>query len=289
LRPDGVIIWGCFVQLINFYSYVPETLVPQIHFIVFDTLDVPPSILRSLERSDLILTVSEWSRSLLPMKASIVPLGVDTQLFKPRVIEEEKPTFVFGSVSTPWFRKFNDRTIRAYAKFKSKYKLDSIHLYMHTEPEGRLQAPLLFDVMLKYRVNIEFPHLLTARVGASRRALAFTFNLFDVHCLASTESFGLPYLEAMASGVPNIAIDAGNARELLCDCGLLVPWHEYLELREGAVPLIGIDAYADAMETYYTDEELRLKHREAGLKKAKHYTWERSRQALKQALDKFFV
>ena len=78
-----------------------------------------------------------------------------------------------------------------------------------------------------------------------------------------TEAFGNVTLEAMASGLPVIAAAASGTTSLVRDgeTGILVP------------PL-DVAAYADALETYAADPDLRRRHGEAGLAFARTMDWD---------------
>jgi glycosyltransferase involved in cell wall biosynthesis len=75
------------------------------------------------------------------------------------------------------------------------------------------------------------------------------------------EGFGLPALEAMASGAPVIAYDNSSLPEVVRDGGLLVP--------DGDV-----DALAAAARSVLTEASLRAELRERGPAHAAGFTWE---------------
>lgn len=84
-----------------------------------------------------------------------------------------------------------------------------------------------------------------------------------------TETFGNVTLEAMACGLPVVAADATGSASLVAEgkTGRLV--------HPGA-----ISAFADALESYLGDAELRSRHGAAGEKRAKDYSWDRINQAV---------
>jgi phosphatidylinositol alpha 1,6-mannosyltransferase len=84
-----------------------------------------------------------------------------------------------------------------------------------------------------------------------------------------TEAFGNVTLEAMACGLPVVAADSTGATNLVRDgeTGMLVDYDE-------------IDAFADALEAYARDPELRRRHGAAGLEFAKTMDWDRINSAV---------
>jgi glycosyltransferase involved in cell wall biosynthesis len=90
------------------------------------------------------------------------------------------------------------------------------------------------------------------------------------------EGFGLPCLEAMASGTPVVAADRGALPETCGGAALLADPDD-------------AEAFADALVRAATDDAERAVVVEAGRKRAAHFTWERSAEltdaALTGALD----
>ena len=87
-----------------------------------------------------------------------------------------------------------------------------------------------------------------------RGAAAFVFP-------SRYEGFGLPVLEAMASGVPVVAYGNSSLPEVMGDAGMLVP--------DG-----GLTAMVDAVRSIVDDDARRNELREAGLEHARRFTWE---------------
>lgn len=79
------------------------------------------------------------------------------------------------------------------------------------------------------------------------------------------EGFGLPVLEAMASGTPVIASRAASIPEVLGDAGILLP---------PDVP----SAWTDAILQMMNDEPLRAAMRKKGLARAATFSWARTAQ-----------
>ena len=96
------------------------------------------------------------------------------------------------------------------------------------------------------------------------RTLAILYRLAAVFVFPSLyEGFGLPPLEAMASGTPVITSNVSSLPEVVGDAALLVD------------PLQP-EAIADAMRRVLTDSALRADLRGRGLIRARQFSWERS-------------
>jgi len=80
------------------------------------------------------------------------------------------------------------------------------------------------------------------------------------------EGFGLPLVEAMASGAPVLAADASTSEELIGDAGLRLPQDDS-------------DAWASAIAALLASPERRADFRRRGLRRAQAFTWRRTAEA----------
>lgn len=190
--------------------------------------------------ADELVAVSENTRRYIPMVKRVIPNGVDLAAFSPCQEKSAAPSLLF--VGTMSNRKrgamlldiFN-REIRPripgaefWAVCEEPVSGEGVHWF------GRVPKEKLTDLY--------------------RRAWVF--------CLPSTyEGFGVPYIEAMASGVPVVASPNVGAREVL---------------QEGASGLLPADAeLGNTIFRVLTDGELRTKLRAAGLKRSLDFGWDR--------------
>jgi glycosyltransferase involved in cell wall biosynthesis len=97
-------------------------------------------------------------------------------------------------------------------------------------------------------------------------ALRWLYRRAAVVCVPSThEGFGLPIIEAMASGTPVVASRAAGLPEAGGDAAL------YAEPGD-------VSGFADAIERLLTDQAERERRRTAGLEQAARFRWETSAQ-----------
>jgi len=86
------------------------------------------------------------------------------------------------------------------------------------------------------------------------------------------EGFGLPALEAMALGIPVVASNAGALPEVVGDAGLLVDPAD-------------VDGLARALERVHVDGGLAARLREAGIDRARQFSWTESVRTLLRAYE----
>ena len=76
------------------------------------------------------------------------------------------------------------------------------------------------------------------------------------------EGFGLPPLEAMASGCPVITSNNSSLPEVVGDAGIMIDWDND-------------EQHIQAYEKYYFNPELREQNRQKGLERARQFSWEK--------------
>src|SRR5688572_7205838 len=103
--------------------------------------------------------------------------------------------------------------------------------------------------------------------------LAILYRLARVFVFPSLyEGFGLPPLEAMASGTPVITSNVSSLPEVAGDAAMLIDPYE-------------TDAIAGAMRRVLMDDRLRDDMRERGLARAREFSWGRSVRRVREIYD----
>jgi glycosyltransferase involved in cell wall biosynthesis len=215
---------------------------------------------RSVRRADRILTGSEWTKRDLvdhygvnEERITVTPYGVDP-LFSPEGQKRNGPPYaLFVGAIQP--RKDPLTTLEALARIDG-----DLHLLM-TGPDKRGVEEVRAAIE---RLDLGSRVELTGHV--SREELAALYRGAACFVFPSRyEGFGLPVLEAMASGTPVVASTAGALPEVAGEAAILV--------EPG-----NADALAEAIERALADRERLV---ELGLERARRFSWtETARQTL---------
>ena len=221
-----------------------------------------------LELADRVVTVSEYSRqdimkhlSLSEDKLTVVPECV-RPVFRPAAPGESlagtlskyrirAPFALFVGTIEP--RKNVDGIIAAYARLSARTRENLSLVIVGRQQSDGLDVSGLAD-RLDVRDTVSLPGYVADEdlVVLYRAARMFVFP-------SRYEGFGLPVLEAMASGVPVITSTVTSLPEVAGDAALLVDPDD-------------VDGLADAMQQLDEDDDLRRRLTERGLARASHFS-----------------
>ncbi len=183
----------------------------------------------------------------------VVHLGVDTRLLTPTprsapVAGVERSRYILF-VGEPEERKGLDTVLEAMARLPEALR-QGCELIVAGTAERRFMSAASSALRVRLVGKIDDAEL----AGLYARAAALVYP-------SRYEGFGLPVLEAMASGAPVIASDIPSVREAGGDAAVY------------AAPGDPI-AWAEAIETVLADQALRADLTERGLKRARAMTWD---------------
>ena len=166
--------------------------------------------------------------TLLGRNTEVVYHGFDVDNFhrlKEKEIEEIKKKmgidskFVIGFVGRNNWRKDFYHLAEIFARFKEKHS--DAFLYLHCKPTGmEMEGYDIFRLMSQYGLVIGkdymVPGAFNESVGIDRVDMNAVYNIMDVHLSASVgEGFGMPMVEAMLCGVPNVVPNNTTVPELM--------------------------------------------------------------------------
>ncbi|MDX1871533.1 glycosyltransferase family 4 protein [Mycolicibacterium sp. 120266] len=145
----------------------------------------------------------------------VVPLGVDTDLFRPA--EHRVPGRIIAIASADVPLKGVSNLLHAVARLRARHNLD-VQLVSKLEPNGPTE---------KLIAELGISDIVHASSGLPDDELAGLLASAEIACIPSLyEGFSLPAVEAMASGTPIVASRAGALPEVLGaegECARLVP------------------------------------------------------------------
>ncbi|EHB53411.1 glycosyl transferase group 1 [Mycolicibacterium rhodesiae JS60] len=159
-----------------------------------------------------LLTVSTSSATdiaddfgVSPQQLRVVPLGVDTDLFKPSEAPRI-PGRIIAISSADRPLKGIGHLLHAVAKLRAEHDLE-LQLVAKLEPNGPTE---------KLIAELGISDIVHTSSGLSDEELAGLFSSAEIACIPSLyEGFSLPAVEAMASGTPIVASRAGALPEVL--------------------------------------------------------------------------
>ena len=223
-------------------------------------------------RSSRVITVSEASKrdilnyfDIPESKIDVIPNAIDERFWEmpdPEEIERvrerfqlQDPFILYAGNIKP--HKNVERLIEAFHMLR-KQGLDEVKLLVIGDEVSRYAT-------LRRAVHRHQLHKHVRFLGfVADQTLAVLYRLAGVFVFPSLyEGFGLPPLEAMASGTPVITSNVSSLPEVVGDAAILIDPYD-----PGAI--------AEAMRRVLTDEALRQSLRVRGLARARHFSWERS-------------
>ena len=248
------------------FRYSPESYSQSFYY--YYSCVVP----RSLKSADAVIAVSSAEKKsiltqypfLTESKIHVVPNGIDPSEFNPGDKEQSRQIielrygisgeFLLAVGSFKAVKNFN-RLIEAFSSIYDRVKLKLVLLGSGEKGIAQIR-----------------PNILT--VGYIDDDMANFYRAANcLVCPSTYEGFGFPALEAMACGCPVIASNAGALPEICGDAACFVDPHD-------------TKAIADAIIKVTTDDSLKEKMIERGLRRAKEFTWERTVQGTLKVFDK---
>ena len=242
------------------YLRHPETFPPALRAYL------EKAVARSVARADHILTDSDATRrdliallNVAPEKTTTLYCGVSTR-FTPNAAPDERTQLQnkYGIGERPYILAVG--TIQPRKNYP--------HLMMACDPLVQSHAidlvlagrpAWLADPTLKAAHARDYVHLMGYFDDADLPALYRQAHILAFPSLY--EGFGIPPLEAMASGTPVVASTASSVPEVVGTAGLLVSPRD-------------VAAWTAALGQLLEDRDLRQRLRQAGFAQAARFTWQ---------------
>ncbi len=214
-----------------------------------------------------VVTVSESSRQdiardfgLQPAGIDVVPIGVDTSVFRPLPQIERRPLRLMATCSADAPLKGLRYLLRAYAQLLESWPELELLVVSKPRPGGETER-LLAELGLEGRVRFVS--------GISTEQMVEYYAEASIAVVPSVyEGFGLPAAEAMACGVPLVSTDGGALPEVVGAAAMVVPTQSP-------------DALAQAIDSLLRDPQRRASLGQAGRERIlDNFSWERCAQRM---------
>lgn len=224
---------------------------------------------RSLENADHIITGSQFVRreiincfNVAPEKITAIYHGV-ADIFRPRPSSDINAVIqhygLLGksyllSVATLEPRKNLERLIQAFSALSERQRKKHPLVLVGIKGWGKFSSAALIKqlhrkeqlIFLGYVPSADLPCLYSG-------AYAFAY-------LSLYEGFGLPLLEAMASGIPSLVSNVSSLQEVVNLAGLLVDPFD-------------VDSIKNKLQQLLDDNALRVKLKQQGFIQASQFSW----------------
>ena len=218
---------------------------PKTKFITYIPQDgefIPTTGHDALKRADIIVPMAEFTKEITEKEgfecAEPIYHGVDFKTFTPAIdardkaearksLGLDKDSFVVLYVGRNSGRKLNQELIETFAKFAIDKDNAVLICHINGFNSTEMNLPDFIKRCLPVRHGEKFKDLLgnkikfnpkaqSTQMGANEREMALLYRAADVYFSASSgEGFGMPLTEAMASGIPVVAVDFTTTAELI--------------------------------------------------------------------------
>ncbi len=226
---------------------------------------------RLVRRVAHVITISEFSKQRLlantkldEANVTVIPNGVDSR-FRP--LSEESAWATLADLNLPSRhyvlcvgslepRKNLPRLLQAWSRIQASVPDDIWLVLTGKKGNARVFADEAGLNRLPPRVHLTGHVPDDALPALYAGALAFAFP-------SVYEGFGLPPLEAMASGVPVLTGNRASLPEVIGEAGMMVDPYD-------------VDALAEGLRALVDDENLRKELSIKGLERARQFSWDKT-------------
>lgn len=226
----------------------------------------------SAENADKIITISEFSKQdiykqykISKEKIAVVYPGYDKESFKPRAEKQDNYIIYIGTIQP---RKNLIRLIEAVSR------IDNLNLIIVGKTTGEGKQGWMYEDILKSPKDFGIEERVKFLGFVSTEKLAVLLSKALAFIQPSLwEGFGIPAVEAMATGTPVIVSNVSSLPEVVGKAGLLVDPYS-------------IDQIEQAIRVIITDKKLRQKYSKAGIEQAKKFSWDKMTKEILKVFEK---
>ena len=264
-----------FLEKLGITSFPSRSIL----YIPVEASSIPIKYGTSLAQFDRVLTPSIYSQQvlgILGINADVLYHGVDSNFFKSN--EGIKKEFFFGFLGMNDIRKQIPKIVEAY----SKLGMTGNDLVINTTREGHYDIPSIFQ---NYNLPPNYAPGKFLGIPSTPDLILNFYNRIKAYVQCSSESFGLPSLEAASCELPNIASFHGASPEILGNASLYVNPIGYLDTNLGPIAIPDVNELEEKMRMLVDNPSLR---KELGLKgrdRALLFDWNKPVEQLDKILE----
>lgn len=218
--------------------------------------------------------------------SDVVPLGVDLETYQPVDRDSQRAqwaldkvlaqnglppdTFIVGYVGRNQHRKRLDLLVEYFKEWMQGYDRKDVALWIQRAPTGDAAFDLA-QLASYYGIgnHLLLPGVAVDNVGLSDALLSQVYGVFDIMATTTQgEGWGLPQMEGMACGIPQVVPNFSALGEWAADAAVMVPCTSHAATPYGPNTIGGIAdprLFTAALERLYKDTAHRAAVREAGL------------------------
>ena len=286
-------LMGTKSDIYHFFNFtIPKNIKGKVIITIYDTVffSAPETMgdMKAIseykyaaERSDLIITISESAKSDIikhfnvdEKKIKIVTPGIDLEKYsynyndieleniRKKYKLPEKYILYLGTIEP---RKNIERIVKAFKKYKKEFN-DDLKLVIVGKKGWK------YENIMKLIESMGTDIMITGYIDEEDKIPIYKFaQIFVFPSLY--EGFGMPVLEAMASGTPVITSNISSMPEVAGNAGILIdPFNE--------------NEIFEAYKKILLDKKLQRKMIQKGLEQAKKFQWKKSVEILEQIYEK---
>jgi glycosyltransferase involved in cell wall biosynthesis len=305
VEPDVVVAYNdpnILLHMLYENQYDPNRILlqyrPIISYIPCDGTNLP-SEWAKIQKVSNVVTMSQYGQTMYP-NSKLVYHGIDTSQFWP--VSEERPIttstgltlttkaeckdafgfdkdkFLILRVDKNSGRKDYAATFKALVPVMKRH--EDIQAHFHTEGNGGLSG-VDIESLISREPTIDrkrwfLPGFQDSWIGWPQGDLNGLYNAADLFVSTSRgEGYGLTLAEAVSCGVPVIAQNVSAIPEVVGPAGMLIEPQRLITVPSGEdIWLADIDAFTDAIEHLYMDEDARRALGESGPKHVQNFSWD---------------
>lgn len=308
LQPTAILVIQDPWIVARFATEIARGEIPMAGYMPVDAKNQPPDACHALRALNLAIFYTRFGLTEAMLagyrgRHSIIPHGVDTEIFRPvdkrdcrrwllsfdesGEFKMPEDAFVVGNVNRNSPRKRLDLTIQYFAEWlmrtrgDPRQRIDNAYLYLHcaqSDTAGLNLAQLAHYYGVGNRLIIPADDVVTPSRGLPDAEMPFVYGCFDVQVSTTAgEGWGLSQLEGMACGVPQIVPQYAALGEWAAGAAFMVPIEE--TIAHPVISTVGAmpekNTFIQALDLFYRDYKLRSAYAQFAHNKATapEYQW----------------